>query len=148
MNATRQQKIAKAKFWQRIKGNVALIPDEMDDATIARVAGSVELQLALKKADFREWFLDTSINNAMLEVGVSVAIERLIAICEMSGSDLIGKDAEARTGDQVRAADLLLRYAGYGVPAAKDTATAAIGAMNEQELDAFINSKVKKLKKV
>jgi hypothetical protein len=147
MNASRQQKLAKARFWQRIKANPALLPDEMTDAEIARVAGAVDIQMALKKTDFREWFMDTDVNRAMLEVGASIAIQRLIEIVEMSGSDLIGKDAEARTSDQVRAADMLLRAAGYATSAGKDATTVKdVGGMNEAELDAFINSKVKRLR--
>jgi hypothetical protein len=147
MTPTKTQKVAKAKFWQRIKANPALLPDEMDDATMARVSGCLDIQLVLKKPDFRDWFLDTSINQAMIEVGVCAAIERLIAIVEMSGSDLTGKDAEAKAGDQVRAAALLLQYAGYGV-AGKDTSVSEVAKMSETELDAFISSKVKRLKKM
>jgi len=147
MTPTRQQKIAKAKFWQRIKSNQALLPDEMDDHEIARVSGCLELQMALKKADFREWFLDTSINQAMLEVGVDAAIKRLIDICEMNGADLIGKEAEAKTSDQVRAAEILLRYAGYGPTNAKADNAKDINNMTSHELDNFIDSKVRKLKK-
>jgi len=146
MDVSKKQKLAKAKFWQRIKANPALLPDEMDDATMARVAGNLDLQIALKKPDFKDWFLDTSINQAMMEVGVCAAIERLIAIVEMSGSDLTGKDAEARAGDQVRAAALLLQYAGYG-ETKKDSSVGDIAKMTEHELDSFISSKVKKLKK-
>lgn len=147
MTPTRQQKIAKAKFWQRIKSNQALLPDEMDDHEIARVSGCLELQLALKKVEFREWFLDASINQAMLEVGVDAAIKRLIDICEMTGADLIGKDAEAKTSDQVRAAEILLRYAGYAPGTAKADSAKDINNMTSHELDSFIDSKVRKLKK-
>lgn len=148
MEISRKQKVAKAKFWQRVKKNPALVPDDMDDADVARVAGYLDLQLALKKAEFREWFMDTSINEAMLEVGVDAAIRRLIDICEMSGTDLIGKEAEAKTSDQVRAAEILLRYAGYG-PAKATTTPDLVGKdianMNEQELNTFITTKAKKL---
>lgn len=147
MTPTRQQRIAKAKFWQRIKNNQALLPDEMDDHELARVAGSLELQIALKKVEFREWFLDVQINQAMLEVGVDVAIKRLIDICEMTGADLVGKEAEAKTSDQVRAAEILLRYAGYGPSAAKAETVKDISNMSSHELDNFIDSKVRKLKK-
>jgi hypothetical protein len=119
----------------------------MDDHELARVAGSLELQLALKKAEFREWFLDVQINQAMLEVGVDVAIKRLIDICEMTGADLVGKEAEAKTSDQVRAAEILLRYAGYGPSAAKAETAKDINNMSSHELDNFIDSKVRKLKK-
>lgn len=147
MQISRKQKIAKAKFWQRIAANQGLVAEEMDDAEIARVAGSVDIQLALKNAEFRAWFLDVDANKALIEAGVDSAIRRLIDIVEMSGSDLIGKDAEAKTSDQVRAAEMLLRFAGYGP---QKEASGSLGKdldkMSAAELDSFIASKSKKLK--
>ena len=95
MQISRKHKIAKAKFWQRIASNQGLIAEDMDDAEVARVAGCLDLQISMKNADFRAWFLDENYNEALIEAGVEAAIRRLIDIVEMSGSDLIGKDAEA-----------------------------------------------------
>lgn len=147
MQISRKQKIAKAKFWQRIAANQGLVAEEMDDAEIARVAGSVDIQLALKSAEFRAWFLDADANKALIEAGVDSAIRRLIDIVEMSGSDLIGKDAEAKTSDQVRAAEMLLRFAGYGPTKDQPGSLGKdLDKMSAAELDSFIASKSKKLK--
>lgn len=147
MQISRKHKIAKAKFWQRIAKNQALVPDDMDDATIARVSGCLDVQISLKNSEFREWFLDESANEALLEAGVEAAIRRLIDIVEMSGSDLIGKDAEAKTSDQVRAAEMLLRYAGYGPVKEQPGAIGKdLDKMSAAELDSYIASKSKKLK--
>lgn len=119
----------------------------MDDAEIARVAGCPDLQLALKNAELRSWFMDLDANKALIEAGVDSAIRRLIDIVEMSGSDLIGKDAEAKTSDQVRAAEMLLRFAGYG-PTKEQPGFLSkdLEKMTAAELDSYIASKSKKLK--
>ena len=145
MQISRKQKIAKAKFWQRIAANQGRVAEEMDDAEIARVAGSVDIQLALKNAEFKSWFLDQNTNQALLEAGAESAIRRLIDIVEMSGSDLMGKDSEVKAADQVRAIDMLLKYAGYGSKEAQVNVGKDLEKMSSAELDAYIASKSKKI---
>ena len=143
---TRQQKLAKARFWQRASKNTTLVVEELSDAQIAQLAGTPDIQLALKKDEFRSWFLDVDANAALLEAGVDSAIRRLIDIVEMSGSDLMGKDAEAKASDQVRAADLILRYSATLAKSDGASGSKDIDKLTQAELDSFIKEKSKRLK--
>lgn len=146
MKPNNEQKLAKAKFHNRIKDNPLANADCMTDTEIADMVGNASVKLWLKNDEFKAWFLDDKVLDDMLSLGAEEAIKKLIQIVTEVN---VGPREAVSSSSQVAAAKLLLEFAGMK-PAAKTEHTVKADELpnDEKELRKYIERNSKKLQAV
>lgn len=140
--ANKKQREHKAKFWQRIKNNPLYNLNTISNAEIAELAGDSDLKVQLANPKFKDWFMDQDSNKSLLESGAETAIQKLIEIVSYGAADM-GNGKLVKAGEQIKAAEIILKMAGYEPVKHKQIAYSDkdINEMDERQLEEFIKSR-------
>ena len=135
-----RQRFIKAKFWSRIKDNPTLDPAAMSINGISDLCGSSAVEKWLGEPPFRAWFFDSDTVPHLIQAGAELAMRTLV--------DVMNTDGEKVANARVKAAEVVLRYAGYEPPRLKaiEFLDEDIHRMEEPQLREFLRQVTKRLK--
>lgn len=142
MRTTKEQRQSKARFWTRIKNNPLYNLKTVTNADIADLAGDSDLKVQLANPGFRDWFMDEDANKSLLESGAETAIKKLIEIVSYGSADM-GNGKLVKAGEQLKAAEIILKMAGYEPIKHRkvEFSDKDINDMDERQLEEFIKSR-------
>lgn len=111
---TKTQRLAKARFWQKLESNPLVDVRCLTDHDIGVMAETTQLPKWKADPDFLMWFTDDTTVDAEIEAGVEVAVKRLLEIIETRD---VGPREAVTTTHQLAAAKMLLEYSSLAKPA-------------------------------
>jgi hypothetical protein len=134
---TERMKQYKAQFWMSIKDSPILDPTSMSISAITNLArGSENLRQELLKPEVRSWFFNHNTAQVMIQAAAEQAVATLISIMTTENVHT--------TSSRVKAAELILKYAGLE-PSKKIDVNNSKDDRSSEELDAFLEEGLRKL---
>lgn len=141
---TAAQRLAKARFWDRIDGHWRQ-PESYSLAEIVDITGSQSVRTwAANSPEFNAWFFNKDFSRQKLVANVDLAVDELIKVLQETD---VGPKGKVTAPAKVRAAEILLNYAGMA-PVRKTEITAKttqVQSMDPIELRQFLVGHVQRL---
>lgn len=139
---TERQRLAKAKFWQIMETNWRS-PDSLSIADIIKITGYSKLREWMSSSEFQSWFFNANTALHIIQAHKEVAARALVNIIQQPIDPKEGVTAPS----QVRAAELLMQYAGMEPPkrVEKKTTQSIVSDMEPEQLKVFLKQHMKKM---
>lgn len=136
------QRMAKARFWQVMETNWRA-PDSLSISDIAKITGVSSIGRWMQDPQFQTWFFNANAAQQIIQANKEIAAQALVNIIQQPIDPKEGVTAPS----QVRAAELLMQYAGMEPPkkVEKKTTQGIVSDMEPEQLKVFLKTHMKKL---
>ena len=145
---TREESRAKAQLLRKFRENPLLGDlEQLSIQQMERMAGVKDLDRWMAKEGFREWLLNDSLVEELMEADLELGMDRLR---EMLCAPMDGEKGNPKPGDITKAVELLLKYTGREPKkqVQAEYKDAEIAQMDEEQLDKMIHKALKGQKKI
>lgn len=136
--AGEEQRLVKARFWELVNESPALDAASMSSEAMCQLCGGAKLRGWLQRPEFRSWFFNQNLAKQKLQAAAEGAIDTLVTV--------MADDDPRTASSRVKAAETVLKYAGYEPPKQTrlELADKEVQNMDEDELREYIDKSLKK----